>query len=205
MRTLKLLLACLVAAAMAPTSARAADTANVDDPYRPTLMSTYGVAGEIGGGVFRFIDTKATDPTGTGGDWTARLIFGTRMHVGGELAYVGAALPMNTLGVDDNAILMSNGVQANLRLNLFTGAWQPYAAAGLGWRHYNVVNTANNNSDIKSTDDVAEVPVAIGLAWRYRGFIADARGGVNVAPSSKVIPDANTSSWAVNAKLGFEF
>ena len=150
MRTLKLLMACLVAAAMAPTNARADELGHIDDPNRPFLMSTYGVAGEIGGGVTRFIDTKATDPTGTGGDWTARLIFGTRTHVGGELAYVGAALPMNTLGVDDNAILMSNGVQANLRLNLFTGAWQPYAAAGLGWRHYNVVNTANNNSEVGS-------------------------------------------------------
>ena len=176
-----------------------------DDQRPMSLYTPIGMEGEVGGGVFRFTDTKAIDATGTGGAWAARLVIGTRTHVGGELAYVGAALPMNTLGVDDKAVLTSHGVEGALRFNLLTGSWQPYAIAGVGWRHFSLVNSSFNTSDVKNSDDTAEIPLGIGLAYRNSGFVVDGRAGLNPSLASALIPGASLTSWTVNARVGFEF
>lgn len=183
-------------------------TAYADEPSHenmPNLVSNYGMAAEVGGGVTAFTATGATDVTKLGGEWTARFILGTRSHIGVEAAYIGTAQAMNTLGVSDSAYLMSNGAEAALRYNVLTGDWQPYAAAGGAWKHYSLQNTSFNTSDVKSSDDVAEVPVAVGLAYRYRGIIADLRVQLRPAFNSSLIGDTNLTNWNAGARLGWEF
>jgi len=133
------------------------------------------------------------------------MVVGTRSHIALEGAYVGSAQALNTLGVADKANLMSNGVEGLLRLNILTGALQPYVGAGYTWRHYNVSNSAFNVSSVADNGNVSEIPVAAGLAYRFRPFVLDARFNLHNAFATTIIPDANLSTWGADAKVGFEF
>lgn len=182
--------------------------AYADEPShenQPKLLSEYGMAAEVGGGVLGFTASKATDVTKIGGSWTAKLMIGTRTHFGVEAGYIGSAQGISALGVQDSAYLMSHGAEAALRFNALTGDLQPYAVAGGAWRHYSLQNTSYNTSDVKNSDDVAEVPVGVGLAYRYRGVIADVRVQLRPAFDSTLIGNTNLTNWNAGAKLGWEF
>ncbi len=182
-----------------------ASAAAADDPEHPSLATKIGMSAEIGGGVGGFTDTKATDVTTAQGVWTARITVGTRSHIGGEAAYVGSAQGLNTLGVDQNAILHGYGLETALRFNILTGMWQPYLLAGVGWTHYNVTNTATNTSDVKSNADLAQFPLGAGVAFRYSGFIADARFAYHPVTNSDLMGNTYLSTWDLAARVGFEF
>ena len=202
MKPLRLLQAVLVGLVTVGTAAYADEPR---DRNEPRLLTPYGMSAEIGGGVLGFTSSKATDVTQVGGSWTARLVIGTRSHVGVEAAYIGSAQGMNTLGLSDSAYLMSQGAEGALRLNALTGAWQPYAVAGAAWRHYSIQNSSFNTSDVKSSDDVAEVPVGLGVAYRYRGVVADLRVQLRPSFNSSLIGDTNLTTWNAGAKIGWEF
>lgn len=153
-----------------------------------------------------FLDSKATNISDVGGTWTARITAGSRSHIGGEVAYVGTAQSLKALGVDSKATLLSNGAEGNLRFNILTGMWQPYLAAGLGWQHYNVVNTNVNTSSVADSGDVAEFPLAAGMAFRYQGFVTDGRVQFHPAiDNNRLLPNTNLSTWDITARVGFEF
>ncbi len=200
---MKSLLACAVFAVSLFTTAAFADEPM--PPGEPHLVSGLGMDAEIGGGVQDFVHSGATSVTNIGGSWTARLIFGTRSHLAGEAAYVGSANGMTALGLSDSAVLVSNGVEGDLRFNLLTGDWQPYVAAGYIFRRYTIQNSSVNTSSILNADNVSEIPVAAGIAYRVQGFIADVRFNYNNAFSNDLIPNTNLSTWGVAAKVGFEF
>lgn len=171
----------------------------------PKLASKIGMSAEIGGGVVGFMTPAANAVTQTGGSWTARLAIGTRSHIGAEAAYVASAQGMDTLGVADRAYLMSNGAEGNLRLNALTGALQPYATVGVAWRRYSVMNSSFNTSDVRDTADVGEIPVGLGLAYRYRGFVGDLRLSLRNSFRSALISNATLSAWDAGARIGWEF
>lgn len=164
-----------------------------------------GVQVDVGGGAQGFIDRDASSLTDPGGSWTARAVVGTRSHIAGEAAYVGSAQALDVLGVADRANLMSNGVEGLLRVNILTGAFQPYVGAGYTWRHYYVSNTAFNTSSVADNGNVSEIPIAAGLAYRLRPFVVDARFNLRNAFATTIIPNANLSTWNAEAKVGFEF
>lgn len=188
----------LVALSVAPL-ARAADES------KPNLVTVYGMSAMVGGGISQFMDATANSDVPIGGAWTGRLTFGTRSYVGAEIAYLGTAQAISALGVGDRAFLLSHGVEAALRLNAATGAFQPYLTAGIGWRNYSVQNTLYNTSDVANVDNTMEIPVGVGLAYRYAGFVADLR--VDVRPSfyQQLIGTTNLSNWSAGAKVGWEF
>lgn len=175
------------------------------DPEHPALMTRIGMTAEAGGGVGGFTDSRMSDVTSAEGVWSARLTVGSRTHLGAEAAYTGSAQRLSTFGVDPNARLVGNGVEGAVRWNVLTGMWQPYLLAGVGWTHYNVTNTPVNTSDVQDNGDVAQFPLGAGLAWRYSGFVADARFTYHPAASSPLIQDANLSTWDVAGRVGFEF
>ena len=127
------------------------------------------------------------------------------LHLAGEAAYVGSAMGMNVLGLSDTAVLVSNGVEGALRFNVLTGDWQPYALAGYTFRRYTIQNSSVNTSSVLNADNVSEIPLAAGIAYRVQGFVADLRFNYNNAFNSKLIPDTNLSTYGVSAKVGFEF
>ncbi len=72
----------------------------------------------FGGGVTDFSSPTVRDMTGTGGAWDVRLIFGQREVLALETAYVGSAHYISALGLDNDAMLVSNGAEGVLRLNI---------------------------------------------------------------------------------------
>jgi len=185
--------------------------ADVYDPDRPTLMSDYGMEVAVGGGVADFVDSNMRDFTGTAGMWDARLTFGTRSPIAIEAAYVGTAQSIDAIGLDTNSVLLGTTLEGNVRFNIIPDEdVQPYLVGGLGWRRYSLVNDNVNVSDINETDDTLEIPLGGGLAYRYRGFVADARLQYVVVTNEDLISTGNgdhldMDSWNLGAKVGMEF
>ena len=184
---------------------------------RDGLFADFGWAVSAGGGVSGFTDNSARGTAQDGGAWDVRATFGTRSPLAAEVSYLGSMQQIDALGLD-NALLVGNGVQANVRLNLTTSAaLQPFLFAGAAWRHYSLTNVDTNTSDIDSSDNVLEVPVGAGLAYRYRGFLLDARGEYRPATNNDLMPSftqdrdfesdnrADLHRWGVNANIGYEF
>lgn len=178
----------------------------------PKLQTKFGMSAMIGGGVTGFTDTDVVDMTTAGGSWTARVVLGTRLPVGFEAAYVGTAQEIDTLNLDANTILMSNGVEGAVRLNVLQrGYWQPYIFAGLAFKQYDLVNSDFNTSSVLDKDAVAEVPLGAGLAFRYEGIVADARFAFHPAFDSELIPGTvageglRLNNWNANLRIGWEF
>lgn len=177
---------------------------------RPTLITPIGLAVDVGGGMHTFVDNGLDEVVSTGGAWEARLTVGTRTFLGGEIAYVGTANPLNnTIGfdLDESAILVSNGVEGLLRVNAMLDEWQPYAVAGYTYRRFTVQNTDFAVASVEDGSDQHEIPVGVGLAYRFRGFIADGRFMVHPAVSSELQPTSETLPTALSlvGKVGFEF
>jgi len=82
------------------------------------------------------------------------------------------------IGLDNNAQIVGNGVEGNVRLNLVRGTWiQPFLFAGLGWSHYVVANSDIQNASIDDEDDVVQIPAGAGLSLRMGQRISlDLRG-----------------------------
>jgi hypothetical protein len=178
---------------------------------QPNLITSMGIEASIGGGVVGFTEQELTDVTDPGGSWTARLTVGTRSYLAGELAYIGTAQNINSFGLDSNTVLMSNGVEGALRLNLVDrGIWQPFAFVGIAWKRYGLVNEGVNTSSVNDSDNVGEVPVGAGLAFRYEGFVVDARFEFRPTFNNDLMAPVGSDetplhSWGANARVGWEF
>lgn len=182
----------------------AAPAARADDSQIEHLLPI-GMSAMVGGGISQFIDSNANSHAPLGGNWTARFTIGTRSYVGAEIAYLGSSQAINALGLDDRAFLLSNGLEGAVRLNAFTGSLQPYATAGLGWRYFSVQNTRVNTSSIANADSILEVPLAVGLAYRYAGFVVDARADLRPTFYQELMGATSLTNWSVGAKVGWEF
>ncbi|MBI4509045.1 MAG: hypothetical protein HY698_05385 [Deltaproteobacteria bacterium] len=179
-------------------------------------LTPFGLGFAIGGGVADFADNDMDDLTDVGGTYDARLIVGTRLPVSLEAAYVGSAQDIEALGLDEDALLVSNGVEGIARLNLgnLTGTpmVNPFIFAGAGWTRYNVVNEDFNTSSVADEDDTFVVPVGVGISGSYRGLILDARASWRsvfnedlVAPPAGSTEDINLHHWNATARIGFQF
>lgn len=187
----------------------------VESSNKP-FLERYGVAFVLGGGVEGFTNDSMRSSTKDGGNWDARAIFGTRDWVGFEAAYIGSAQSIDALGLDGDALLVGNGVQGNLRLNLTKDSLvQPFAYAGAAWRRYSLQNQGLNTSAVRNSDDVLEIPMGVGLAYKFNGFMLDARGEFRAATGEDLMPSltdttgdntrAEMHRWGVNANIGYAF
>jgi len=197
----------------------------VDHTYQRTLTETrpmwrdIGFSLSAGGGASGFTSETARNATQSGGDWDVRATIGTRLPVAAEISYLGSAQTIDALGLDDSAVLVGNGVQAAVRLNLLGDtSLQPFIFAGAAWRRYDLANTDSNTSDVTDNDDVVEFPIGAGLSFRTRqGFLLDARGEFRAATNEDLMPSltvdgplgndnkASLHRWGVTANVGYEF
>jgi hypothetical protein len=129
----------------------------------------------IGAGVTGFTDSNMRDYANVGGSWEARLTAGTRSTLAVEAAYVGSAQSIDALGLDNNAILVGNGAEGLARVNLTKSGVQPFIVAGVGWTRYDTTNADVNTSAVSSKDNVFQIPLGLGVGYRYDKFIFDAR------------------------------
>ncbi len=195
---------------------------DVTQPAGP--MSGFGASVQIGGGVFGFSDSGTRNVMDTGGSWTARLILGTRMPLALEAAYIGTANDVNALGLDSNAVLLSNGAEAALRWNIvstFVKPFQmgavrvdPYLFGGIAYKHYSLVNEDFNTSSVRNSDNLGEIPAGAGVSFLFGGLALDARGEYRFAFSDNLLrgqgdtdvgANNDLNTWNVSARLGWEF
>jgi hypothetical protein len=170
------------------------DTMVVEEPTRPWWHIT-GFSLSLGGGVEDFVGDEATATTSTGGSWNVRGTWGTHSILALEGSYIGSAQSIDRLGLDNDAVLVGNGAQAALRLNLMEDVVQPFIYGGAAWRHYQITNDTVNTSDIANDDDVFELPVGIGVAgYIPGGFTADVRAEYRTTWDNDLIPEDSLSS-----------
>jgi len=178
---------------------------------RPTPL---GIQVMAGGGLINQFDDETSDVTEVGGLWEARVAFLNRSFIGFEAAYIGSVQTVNALGLDDNAQLMGNGAEVNLRINLLRDAVvRPYLFGGVGWTHYDFTNTGTANAAVEDNDDVIHIPAGVGLGVRLpRGMTLDVRGTARAAfeeqtfqPMAPEDDEMGLENWSASAQLGFEF
>jgi hypothetical protein len=179
-------------------------------------VAPYGMAISVGGGVNQFAGREMRDITDVGGQWEARLTLGTRSLIGMEAAYVGTAAGIKTLGLDDRAVLLSNGVEGLARLNIGTFRFQPFLVGGVSWIRYNIENASFNTSDLNNQDDVVAIPFGGGVSTYLGGkdthFMVDARFIYRAAfddnlarPGTADAGGTGLSNWSATLRLGYEF
>jgi hypothetical protein len=183
----------------------------VETPSKPWLERV-GIGFSAGGGVDDFASDTMRGATGVGGGWNVRATLGTKSILALEGSYIGSAQTINSLGLDNDALLVGNGVQGALRLNFVEDFYaQPFVYGGAAWRHYDISNSNFNTSDVADSDDVAEFPAGVGLAGYVYGMMADIRGeyrfatGEDLAPSNNNTGEATLDRWAVTGSLGFSY
>lgn len=196
---------------------RSGSTYTTDTPYMsPTTTRADrpepGYSITAGGGVLGFAKSATRDLTDTvGGNYTARLAIGTRSPIAVELGYIGSAMGVESLGVSDNAVLLGNGAEGALRVNLGAATVQPYVHGGAAWRHYSLTNSDFNASDLNDSDNVIEFPVGAGVALHAGGLVLDARGAYRFTTNNDLLRSAagDTSGslnlWEATIKAGVEF
>jgi hypothetical protein len=175
--------------------------------------SVVGAGVLLGGGVQDFSRSNARDVTNTGGFWNARVVAGTREFIGLEGAYVGSAQGINALGLDSDAVLISNGVEGAVRLNLpilvarSATLLEPFVFGGAGWSRFHVARTSVNTSDIATDDDVLTIPYGAGMMVAYHGLMADARFTYRSTFYNDLLRTTGGSldTWSAGAQVGFEF
>lgn len=176
-----------------------------------TAPAPWAVGFALGGGVAGFTDETMRDTTNVGGSWDARITIGTNMPVAFEGSYIGSAQGISALGLDDDAVLVSNGAQGLVRLNGGFGfTIDPFIFGGIAWRRYDIVNEDFNTSAVLDSDDVGEVPLGVGIAGNWGGFMLDVRGEYRYAFDNDLVPSNNDlgdtaemHAWGVNLSLGY--
>jgi hypothetical protein len=193
-------------------------TVDIDDAdYEDPEDERIGIAVVAGGGASGFTGDVLRGTTDVGGEWGVRVTLGTRSPLAFEGSYIGSAQPIGALGIDDDAVLVGNGVQAALRLNATIDfPAQPFVFGGAAWRRYDLANTDVNTSALSDADNVIEIPLGAGIAGRWQGLMLDLRGEYRFAADEDLLPelledDVNTGEfasmdrWGVNASVGYEF
>jgi hypothetical protein len=176
-----------------------------------TWVGRLGAGMLLGGGFEDFTNANLQNMTGGAGSWNARVLAGTRQFVGVEAAYVGAARGVDALGVQSNALLVSNGVEGAVRLNVpvvmrSRQLLEPFGFVGLGWQNYRVTNTSTNTSSLASSDDVMSLPMGGGLEYAIGRFMADARFTYRSTYYNDLMrTGGNLNNWGVSGQVGFSF
>jgi len=176
-------------------------------------QSPLGLGLAIGAGVADFTDDGMQSMTDPGIAWNATFTAGITSPLALELTYDGSAQNINSIGLDDNAMLVSNGIQAAGRVNLFpTSMVSPYAFAGVGFRRLDITNSDTNTSSVLDQDDLVQVPIGLGLGYRIGSALLDVRGTFRMTFDEDLAPDTTDqasnlplNTWDATARAGFVF
>lgn len=177
------------------------------------LKTKVGISFGIGGGVHGFIDDDTNSMTDTGGSWDARLTVGTRAHIAAEAAYFGSAQDVKGIMFQDDAMLVANGFEGNLRLNLTPDQrLQPYVFGGVGYTHYQIANQDVRAIGMESNENVLHIPAGAGLSVRGEGIVFDVRATFRTALYDDLFDDmvleqdpADMSTWGASGRVAWEF
>jgi hypothetical protein len=194
-----------------PPAAQPTLAPEVEAPW----YETFGFAVSIGGGVDDFVKNTMRDISSVGGSWNLRVIGGTHSYIGFEASYIGSAQSLNNLSGISRATLYGNGVQLTLRLNATTGyPIQPFIYSGGAYRRYGMTSTGINLDNFESNNNVAEVPLGVGVAaylGEQPGLMLDVRGEYRFAWGDEMLQGTSGSNnntldrWGVTGNIGYAF
>jgi len=190
--------------------------------HDPTVVSGIGMAIHVGGGLTGFTDrTLRATTSPVGGLWSARGVFGTRVPLALELAYVGTVHQIDSQLGPQSATLLGTTIEAAFRYNPFPRSpLMPYVFAGVGWQRYSIDDSAFKVSDtgIARSDDLLVLPFGGGLAYRTGSIIADLRGTFRAARDQNLVLETPADSlhtgngafapmhtWDASMNVGYEF
>lgn len=138
-----------------------------------------------GAGVEGFIGVGMRNAVGIGPSWAVRVAYGNPQSVRVEAEYVGSQQPIRLMDVGGN--LVGHGVHGLVNINLFPEArYEPFFYAGAGWSRYSV--SSGGAGLLASRDDVFEMPIGIGAAYRWHNVVVDVRAGVRVTTGPDLLP-----------------
>lgn len=192
-------LARVLSASLAMVSVVVSTSASADEHREGSHL---GVAVTAGVGVGGFANRTMRDTTEPGGEYAGRITVGTRLPVALEASYIGTAQYLDTFGLNNDAVLFSNGAQGAVRINVLPQrALTPFVFGGIAWRHYTLANVRQTNtSNVAANDNVAEIPLGAGLALRAGGLVIDLRGDYRVTFREDLV-DAAPSDHATHAPM----
>jgi hypothetical protein len=177
------------------------------------VVKDYGVTLTAGGGVGGFTQKEMRDATEVSGLWDVRAAFGTKKVIGVEAAYIGSAQAIDAIGLDTNAVLLGTAVEAVARVNALPEKnINPYVFVGGAWKRYDLTNVDANTSDVSDLDNLLEIPMGLGVSYRYGNFLGDVRGEFRAAAYADLVPmsdgtneSADMHTWGATARLGYSF
>jgi len=176
-----------------------------DGRRRVGVFAGAGFSIAAGAGVSGFTSDAARGATRDGGGWDLRVGLRTRRLLGLEVSYLGSAQRISALGLGAGAVLVGNGVQGNLRVNLARDLRvSPFVFAGVAVRRYDLSNTATNTSNLANEDDVLELPVGAGFATRAGSLLLEARGEVRAAFAAELVGSAPLHRYGATLTIGYE-
>jgi hypothetical protein len=175
--------------------------------------SRIGLAILAGGGVTDFTQGTPRSETGVGGSWDVRFAVATRYWVGFEGSYVGGANSIHGLGLSGNSSLVRNGLEGVLRVQVPLYAkdmlLEPYLFGGGGWNGYRVSNVNSFTASVTTnSDNTVTVPLGVGFAIGYKGFMGDLRYTIRPTYQQTIIANqggTGLTNWDAGAMIGYEF
>lgn len=203
-------------------------TVDMDDPIddaqeygllapKEAPVSRVGTMLTVGAAATNFTEDGPQAVTNPGMAWDVRATLGSRSLVGIEGAYVGSLQDVEAPGLDNSAMLASNGVEGALRINapvtIGDGLISPYGFGGIGYKRYQMAwDNGTTSGDIAQHDDTLTVPVGIGLSAGLMGVTLDARATYRQTFMTELVGDSQSSwddsslnHWQLGGGLGFEF
>jgi hypothetical protein len=172
-----------------------------------------GVAVSLGGGVTGYTDGATRGYLGTGGYWELRGLLGARSFLGSEIAYVGSSRGLDGPGVDRGAMLVANGLEGGMRLNLPLQLGQavrftPFLFGGPGFTHLRITGTDAVGPGMSTSDTALVLTSGAGFSFTCRRLILGARFTYRQLRGADLIEidddPARMQSWSTGLTLGYE-
>jgi hypothetical protein len=184
--------------------------------HRHRPKSELGISVSAGGGVSRFTsdEMRRTLATDVRPQWDLRLVLGSRSRLGLEATISLTAARVHPLATPDAAALVGLTDEVAVRLNIIPrGDVNPYAFAGVGWQHFDVLAEDLDGSTMEQDDTTMTIPLGVGVTYRDPGGpLLDLRGTFRATTFQNLVREnagsagyATMHSWTASASVGYEF
>jgi hypothetical protein len=163
----------------------------------------------LGAGISGYVDAAPRAATAViGSSWDFRLTFGARAWLAFEAEYLGTYASLNGTG-KQTPFVVSNAVEALVRVNFTDWAWQPFVFVGAGYDRAEL--------HARGTDPTAAAPFAVsadrfvlplGVGFdvtfvRHLNF--DLRASYRAHFGQVLLAGARDDQWTVTTHVGYAF
>jgi hypothetical protein len=163
----------------------------------------------LGAGIAGYVDAAPRAATAViGSSWDFRLTFGARTWLAVEVEYLGTYASLNG-SARQTPFVVSNAVEALLRVNFTDRVWQPFVFAGAGYDRAELHDRSSDPAAAASfalTADRLVLPVGVGFDVTFvRHLNFDLRVSYRAHFGPTLIAGARDDQWAVTTHVGYAF